>query len=41
MNHKTHLTRRDRMALARAALVGILGGAARAVVAWLLIQLGQ
>ena len=32
---RAHLTRRERLALARAALGGFIAGATRALVAWL------
>jgi hypothetical protein len=34
------LTRSERLALARAALRGVLSGAARAAITWLLVHLG-
>ncbi len=41
MTHKNHWPGSERMAMARAALGGILSGVARAVVTWLLDQLIQ
>jgi hypothetical protein len=41
MTNRTTLTRSERLTLAGAALRGVLAGAARAAIAWLLIHLGS
>jgi hypothetical protein len=40
MSNRTTLTRSERLALASAAIRGVLAGAAHAAITWLLVHLG-